>query len=349
MTDPKVCIEVVIPTYNRVSMLLRAVNSVLSQTYSNVKVTVIDNASGDGTFDAIDEIMKRDPRVKYIKHDSNIGMLGNLNYAFSAVTEDYFCLLTDDDYYSENFLNDSFKILSSNERLGFVALKSVYFDGREELIIKETDCLKGGEANFFSGLESFKYMTSWKFPLSLISILFRKPLAELYVEFDSLRDVGSDINFLFMCSAHYSWATCDKIGAYVSVHDESFSVGKPIINWPHHVIMDLRMINIIEDARVSSDIRIHAKKLLIKSLQTKIVFPYFWAVLRKIIISIHKEKPVSFCDADIVEFSYSDKKFLTVTLRVVNEVPVVRFYVRFCINVFIPLRDFINTRRRTRY
>ena len=57
-------VSVIIPTYNREKTILRALQSVLEQTYTNIEVLVIDDGSTDGTADIINGV--DDDRVKYI-------------------------------------------------------------------------------------------------------------------------------------------------------------------------------------------------------------------------------------------------------------------------------------------
>ena len=56
-------VSVLIPTYNRKELLKRAINSVLNQTYKNIEIYVTDNASTDGTFEVMQELLKNDKRI----------------------------------------------------------------------------------------------------------------------------------------------------------------------------------------------------------------------------------------------------------------------------------------------
>ena len=64
-------ISVIIPTYNRKEKLPACVDSVLAQTYQNIEVLVVDDASTDGTEELFREIS--DPRVKYLRYEENHG------------------------------------------------------------------------------------------------------------------------------------------------------------------------------------------------------------------------------------------------------------------------------------
>jgi glycosyltransferase involved in cell wall biosynthesis len=64
-------VSVVLPTYNRASMLGRAVRSVLGQSYADFEVVVVDDGSTDGTAEVVAGF--DDPRVKYVRLARNAG------------------------------------------------------------------------------------------------------------------------------------------------------------------------------------------------------------------------------------------------------------------------------------
>src|ERR1051325_4458502 len=94
-------IRVIIPTYNRRDMLVRAVDSVLTQTRSDFEVIVVDDGSTDGTEQAF--LPERDQRVKYIRQ-SNAGPSAARNRAAQAASGAYFAFLDSDDTFLPNKL-----------------------------------------------------------------------------------------------------------------------------------------------------------------------------------------------------------------------------------------------------
>jgi glycosyltransferase involved in cell wall biosynthesis len=90
---PKV--SVIIPTHNRADLIGRAVRSALTQTCSDVEVLVIDDCSKDGTGETVLAI--RDPRVKYVRHETNRGVSAARNTALSLATGEFIAFLDDDD------------------------------------------------------------------------------------------------------------------------------------------------------------------------------------------------------------------------------------------------------------
>lgn len=95
MTIPTPTVTIAIPTFNRRDLVLQAIDSSLKQSYPAIEVIVADNASEDGTKDAIEKI--NDPKLRYYRHDNNIGFSANWNFCLSQASGEYFLLLSDDD------------------------------------------------------------------------------------------------------------------------------------------------------------------------------------------------------------------------------------------------------------
>lgn len=90
-------ISIAIPTYNRADLLLRAVNSCLNQTYSNIEVIVSDNCSSDNSIEILRQI--NDSRLFIHTNKSNIGMKSNFQKCLDYSSGHLFLLLSDDDYF----------------------------------------------------------------------------------------------------------------------------------------------------------------------------------------------------------------------------------------------------------
>jgi glycosyltransferase involved in cell wall biosynthesis len=93
MTRPTV--SVVIPTYNRQNLIKQAIGSVLQQTFPNLELIVIDDASQDNTQEVVESFA--DPRIHYICHQQNVGECATRNTGLQVCRGEYVAFLDSDD------------------------------------------------------------------------------------------------------------------------------------------------------------------------------------------------------------------------------------------------------------
>jgi glycosyltransferase involved in cell wall biosynthesis len=114
-------VSVVIPTYNRAELLERAVNSVLSQTYPNLEVIIVDDASTDNTQDRIKDLQQVDHRIQYYRHLSNRGAQAARNTGIHAANGRYIAFLDSDNEWLPRKLEKQMALFSSKaDSLGAV-------------------------------------------------------------------------------------------------------------------------------------------------------------------------------------------------------------------------------------
>lgn len=121
-------ITTIITTFRRPLLLKRAINSVLKQTHSDFQVCVYDNASDDQTEEIVKTFLKKDSRVKYHRHQENIGMMSNYKYAFDKIDTPFFSLLSDDDFLLPNFYETALKGFEQSPDAAFSACGVVQMD-----------------------------------------------------------------------------------------------------------------------------------------------------------------------------------------------------------------------------
>lgn len=101
------------PTYNRVKLLKRAVNSVLNQSYKNIELIVVDDNSTDGTHNYLAEMAEKDSRFRYFINEKNSGACVSRNRAIFEAKGKFITGLDDDDYFHtdriETFVNQALK------------------------------------------------------------------------------------------------------------------------------------------------------------------------------------------------------------------------------------------------
>ncbi|PPQ40313.1 Glycosyltransferase involved in cell wall bisynthesis [Rhodoblastus acidophilus] len=91
-------VSVVIPSYNHVKYIGRAIDSALGQSWPHVEVVVIDDGSHDGSHEFVKQRYGQDPRVKATRRD-NRGAHQTLNEAMATARGAYLSILNSDDFY----------------------------------------------------------------------------------------------------------------------------------------------------------------------------------------------------------------------------------------------------------
>ncbi len=97
-------LTVLMPTWNRVHLLARAIQSVQKQTFTDWELVVINDASTDGTKTFLDDAAAKDSRIRPIHNEKNNypDISKNLNNGMSAARGAYIARLDDDDYWCDN-------------------------------------------------------------------------------------------------------------------------------------------------------------------------------------------------------------------------------------------------------
>lgn len=93
-------VSVVMCTYNGEQFLRPQIGSVLSQTYSNLELIIVDDASSDNTVQALEEYSRKDNRVKYFVNEKNLGYNKNFEKAILLASGDYITTCDQDDIWA---------------------------------------------------------------------------------------------------------------------------------------------------------------------------------------------------------------------------------------------------------
>src|SRR5690349_21132656 len=90
-------ISVIMPVYNSAKFLRLAVESILDQTFKDFEFLIINDGSTDESEAILLEHAARDPRIVYIKNETNIGLIASLNKALSLAKGKYIARMDGDD------------------------------------------------------------------------------------------------------------------------------------------------------------------------------------------------------------------------------------------------------------
>lgn len=111
-------VSVIIPSYNRENTIVRAVNSVLNQTYKDIEVIVVDDCSKDRTLELLSSI--KDERLKFFKLEKNSGACVARNFGIEKANGEFIAFQDSDDEWLPEKLEKQMKVFESNSDVDLV-------------------------------------------------------------------------------------------------------------------------------------------------------------------------------------------------------------------------------------
>jgi len=139
-------VSIIIPTYNRQNTILRAVESVLNQTYKNWELIIVDDGSTDNTKNILKSYLKN-KKIRYFK-TKNKGVCHARNFGMEKASGEYMGFLDSDDEFVRNKLEiqlrkmiKSNKIISISNYIKFNQNKMCRTDFEKDFVVLKKDII----------------------------------------------------------------------------------------------------------------------------------------------------------------------------------------------------------------
>ena len=134
MPGPK--LSVILPNYNHAAFLPRCVEAILDQTYTDLELVVIDDASTDNSREVLADYARRDPRVKFHVNPQNSGVIATLNRALALARGEYVFGAASDDYILPGYFEKAMGLFAAHPEAGIALgqVECVDDDGRVRLV-----------------------------------------------------------------------------------------------------------------------------------------------------------------------------------------------------------------------
>ena len=224
-------IFVFIPVYNAEKFLSQAIESVLSQTYSDWDMLLLDDCSTDDSFKIAMRYAESDSRIMAVRNSSNLGMLLNWNKGLTFGEDDFLVKLDADDYWHPHMLEKSMEVLNRFPEVGLVFSKYCNVNEAGEV-------LGGSEIIFpeFAKDKSFSTLSlvqmgadkMLSFPVLRQGVsVMRKSVVEFVGPYRQLitpeTQAATDTEFYFRVGCHYRIHCLDQLYYYYRIHSDSIS------------------------------------------------------------------------------------------------------------------------------
>jgi glycosyltransferase involved in cell wall biosynthesis len=208
-------ITVCIVTYNHGEMLRESIHSVLDQTYKDIAVVVLDDASPDNAWEITASF--RDPRIRCVRHERNIGALSNWNYAIDCAETEYVNVFHGDDRMFPWMVEKLIEALEGHPEIGLAASAGDFFLGSGPIPARR----KITEGKHYRAMEFVReYAARAVYPIVAPSITIRKSAFDT----NGIRyrtDVGPAADTYFVLEANGSGV-------------EMFTANEPLLEYRRH-------------------------------------------------------------------------------------------------------------------
>ena len=106
-------VTIAVPVYNGERFLAETLQCLVEQTYRAIEIRIYDNASTDRTAEICGQFARSDPRVRYFRHEVNVGAAGNTRRLGAAAEGTYFKLANADDLCARDMVESCVRVLES--------------------------------------------------------------------------------------------------------------------------------------------------------------------------------------------------------------------------------------------
>jgi glycosyltransferase involved in cell wall biosynthesis len=210
-------VDVIIPAFNAAKYLPAAIESVISQTFSDWQILLVDDGSTDNTVEVVGPFLERlGTKIKYIRQE-NRGVSAARNTAILASVAEFLALLDADDVWLPNRLFESLKVLVERPQAGlsYALIRGIDSDGRIG------SQWAGNPAHAEGRIATHIYMRTVELPSPTITL--RKTILDEVGTFDEALRVTEDRDLWLRIALRSEVAFIPKVLAYYRGSPSSLS------------------------------------------------------------------------------------------------------------------------------
>lgn len=217
MRENKCRISVIMPNYNTpIEYLELAIESILSQTYSNFEFVIIDDCSTDSSYEYLKSLT--DPRIRVFRNEKNLGITKTLNKGFDLAKGEYLARMDSDDIALPKRLEMQLRFMDENPDI-------IVCGAWAELFGNENYCMKREmpEQEFMRCSLLFGNIFGLVHPTAFFR---RSLLAEYQIRYDEELPTAQDYSMWALCADVAPLACIHEILLRYRIHGGQVSIAK---------------------------------------------------------------------------------------------------------------------------
>lgn len=170
-------VSVLMPVYNSVDTLNRAMDSILNQTYKNIVVVVVEDGSTDGSVALLNDYAARDRRVKIYPNGENIGVARSLNRGLDLCEGKYIARMDADDFSYPERIEKQVAFMEANPDISILGtLRQIIYPthnvieprplSNEEIHVEMLFNIFAAHPTIMLRAEPFRQNKDWRYPIT---------------------------------------------------------------------------------------------------------------------------------------------------------------------------------------
>jgi glycosyltransferase involved in cell wall biosynthesis len=219
-------VSIILPCYNRASYLDKCVQSVLSQTFTDLECILVDDGSKDNTREVAEHSMSLDSRVKYF-YKENGGLSSARNFGIEKARGKWIQCLDPDDWIHEDktrFQLSYLEGLESENVIFYCDYERVFLDSEQNIVSRELNII-GLQTNehLIQRLLLPDFLANSPFPLLQQCMLIKKEILPHNIFSNQLKALQDRDFALELLATGVQFIYTPIVGAFYSKHEKNMS------------------------------------------------------------------------------------------------------------------------------
>lgn len=262
-------ISIVLPTYNGEKFIRQSVDSIISQTFKEWELIIVDDCSTDNTYAIAKEYSEIDSRISIIRNEANQKLPASLNIGFNKASGAWFTWTSDDNVFKPEALEIMQEALINENTIDFVFSDYSIIDPDDYILF---DVQTGPEKEIF-----LKNNIGACF-------LYKRELHQVLKGYNKEKFLVEDYDFWIRAYEKFKFRHIDQNLYYYRIHNSSLSAErKESIRAATILLLEEHFKSIpLDDKKLRHDVLSTITQYYLKHTKYGKALKYYWMDKKKV-------------------------------------------------------------------
>ena len=223
-------VSIITASYNYGNYIKETIESVISQTYTDWEMIIVDDGSKDNSVEVIKSYCEKDSRIKLFQHENgeNKGLAETIQLGISKATSEWIVFLESDDTITPDYLKEKIKIIEQYPTVDFIF----------------NDINMFGEENVINNMERYfkkqkKLLSEISFPANIFNYFEQLNVVPTFSAVMIKKELFNYLDFKVACQPNLDW----YLWIQASKNNKFYYLDKKLTNWRMHRDSQINNIN----------------------------------------------------------------------------------------------------------